>query len=354
MNEALKDIWVVSLVDRNASRAWIAGITLTLIAFLAGLSLEMIPWQPSDWVLSQDQRVSTELASPAFPIEFALMGLVLTLAFVFARKGVADIELLEKLNPGISVDSFTAKQVLLVQLVLSLFFFLLLKAFDVWLFYVTCQSYGMTDFTLTDAALAPLKMGDNRITHYLVSHGLLAISWAVLVTVIWHHSRRLNEFARSVYINIMDLADYAIVSNAAVRLVITVGILLSFFPVASLFIFKAIDKVVFVHIALVAAGSIPLTLMLSRSIRVLHNRIGETKSRELHTIRTLMAGTDTDADLMGGAIKPSNKNDLLTYQMFVETRWEWPIAPHVQKLLIFGLLPPATWVLAAFVENLLY
>jgi len=49
-----------------------------------------------------------------------------------------------------------------------------------------------------------------------------------------------------------------------------------------------------------------------------------------------------------------SESDLLTRQMFIESRWEWPIAAHVQQLILFGLLPPMTWVLAAVVENLLY
>jgi hypothetical protein len=34
--------------------------------------------------------------------------------------------------------------------------------------------------------------------------------------------------------------------------------------------------------------------------------------------------------------------------------WEWPIAAHVQKLILFGLLPPLTWMLAATIENNIY
>ena len=51
---------------------------------------------------------------------------------------------------------------------------------------------------------------------------------------------------------------------------------------------------------------------------------------------------------------PTLTPDLLTHQMFVESRWEWPIASHLQKLILFGLLPPLTWVLAATIEYALY
>jgi hypothetical protein len=46
--------------------------------------------------------------------------------------------------------------------------------------------------------------------------------------------------------------------------------------------------------------------------------------------------------------------ELLTHQMFLESRWDWPVENHVQKLILFGLLLPFRWVLAAMIENRIY
>jgi hypothetical protein len=46
--------------------------------------------------------------------------------------------------------------------------------------------------------------------------------------------------------------------------------------------------------------------------------------------------------------------ELLTHQMSLESRWDWPIENHVQKLILFGLLTPFTWMLAAMIENNIY
>ena len=32
----------------------------------------------------------------------------------------------------------------------------------------------------------------------------------------------------------------------------------------------------------------------------------------------------------------------------------WPLGGYVQRIVLFGLLPPITWVMAAAVENLLF
>ena len=38
------------------------------------------------------------------------------------------------------------------------------------------------------------------------------------------------------------------------------------------------------------------------------------------------------------------------YEDRIKAIWEWPFELHVRRLVIFGLLPPLTWVLAAGVE----
>jgi hypothetical protein len=53
-------------------------------------------------------------------------------------------------------------------------------------------------------------------------------------------------------------------------------------------------------------------------------------------------------------LSTSTTAELLTHQMFLESRWDWPIENHVQKLILFGLLPPFRSVLAAMIENRIY
>jgi hypothetical protein len=50
----------------------------------------------------------------------------------------------------------------------------------------------------------------------------------------------------------------------------------------------------------------------------------------------------------------SSKAELIAYLALLDTLPEWPIGPHLQKIFLFGLLPPIAWSLAAMVENTLY
>ena len=46
--------------------------------------------------------------------------------------------------------------------------------------------------------------------------------------------------------------------------------------------------------------------------------------------------------------------ELLGYLAVLDNLSEWPIGPHLQKIILFGLVAPIAWALAATVENALY
>ena len=49
-------------------------------------------------------------------------------------------------------------------------------------------------------------------------------------------------------------------------------------------------------------------------------------------------------------LKDCTPAELMYYEDRVKNIWEWPIEAHIRRLVIFGLLPPLTWVLTAAVE----
>ena len=98
---------------------------------------------------------------------------------------------------------------------------------------------------------------------------------------------------------------------------------------------------------------LPALVMWFYPVLILRNRIRARKAEELDVLSLALQGNE-DTLAKSGILKRGEaltRSDLLTHQMFVESRWEWPIAAHVQKLIVFGLLPPLTWVFAAMIEN---
>ena len=56
------------------------------------------------------------------------------------------------------------------------------------------------------------------------------------------------------------------------------------------------------------------------------------------------------ASAFGPELNTFTAADLMYYEDRIRAVWEWPFEAHIRRLVIFGLLPPLTWVLAALVE----
>ncbi len=46
--------------------------------------------------------------------------------------------------------------------------------------------------------------------------------------------------------------------------------------------------------------------------------------------------------------------DLTAHLMPLNSLSPWPVGQSIKKVLVFGLLPPASWAMAALVEHLLF
>ena len=167
----------------------------------------------------------------------------------------------------------------------------------------------------------------------------------------------LTQVARTVQIDLFQLPEYAALASPTIRAIISVLVMSSILPVSMLFIDDPVINAQRTKL-MIAAWLIVLTALLAwwYPIFILRNRIRLKKTEELDALLLAIQGDD---NALRNSCIPRRGNeistaDLLTHQMFIESRWEWPIASHVQKLVLFGLLPPFTWVLAAAIENALY
>jgi hypothetical protein len=85
---------------------------------------------------------------------------------------------------------------------------------------------------------------------------------------------------------------------------------------------------------------------------ILRARIAVAKQIEITQIRQALKGdfSGVGQSHFGAQLKDFTPADLMYYEDRVKNIWEWPIEAHIRRLVIFGLLPPLTWVLAAAVE----
>lgn len=84
----------------------------------------------------------------------------------------------------------------------------------------------------------------------------------------------------------------------------------------------------------------------------LKSRIAVAKSMEITVIRNALKGdfSGVSSSPFGQKLREFSPADLMFYEDRVKNIWEWPVEVHIRRVLIFGLLPPLTWVLAAGVE----
>lgn len=75
------------------------------------------------------------------------------------------------------------------------------------------------------------------------------------------------------------------------------------------------------------------------------------KSQELNCVSAALDGNlrALDHSLLKDELSPS-KIDLLYYQDRIRSIKEWPFTDRIRALVLFGILPPLTWVVAALIE----
>lgn len=83
-------------------------------------------------------------------------------------------------------------------------------------------------------------------------------------------------------------------------------------------------------------------------------RMRSEKAQELNSINAALSGNSRalESSLLMGEDRPS-KNDLRIYRDRITAIKEWPFTDHIRALVLFGILPPLTWVIAALIEILI-
>jgi hypothetical protein len=158
-------------------------------------------------------------------------------------------------------------------------------------------------------------------------------------------------------IDFLQLNDYAAIANPGVRMFLCSIPFLGLMPLLMLYgddpgntAFLTRQSLIMVFIVVI------MILPYVYPVWILRNRIRDKKIAEMDQITLALRGDKETVKtiVIQGLGTPTTTAELLTHQMFLESRWDWPIASHVQKLVLFGLLPPLAWVLAAMIENAMY
>ncbi len=196
----------------------------------------------------------------------------------------------------------------------------------------------------------------------LLSPGALAVSFAIIgYTVLQVHLlvfcvRQVRVFRRvsvNFEVDLMTPELNNVLSNPLIRFVAlgVVGfsfglIIYELVPYASLQrrLMEGSIFAAFVWLILIIVSMLPLFLLKSR--------VAVAKKMEVNLIRRALNGDVRDVrhSQFGERLASFSPADLMFYEDRIKNIWEWPFEAQVRRLVLFGLLPPLTWVLAAAVE----
>lgn len=297
-------------------------------AFVIGLTLDTIEIEQSAWQQAETDQAGITL----FPIQFSptlmLVAIILSLGVYQGRENRADriaLGLPEILSAKYSWLFFTA----------GLFVYI---GFQDFLVKMTWEFYGLNQFGWRDAVLRRFRLDLFQVIAGNLLHVLAVAAMTDFFTMLVAHSRNMNTYAERVPIDLLRLDDHFPVSNAPLRFIVGIAIVLAIGPIWSLIEMGRIVEFVYWSTGLMLAVSLPVVLVLMRPMFRLRSRCQAARTAALDA---LIQKGETTADA-------------LTFRMFIESRSDWPIASEQRRMMLILLLPPITWVLAAVVENSIY
>lgn len=352
----LKGIWGLEQLDKTGIATWKLGVLLIGGGALFGAILIPILGEVNpDSVLAPFYTARVvALLLVFFP--FAA-GFLVFLTFVLVRTVETDLGLLSSIDDVVdeSIKRLrpTKKTLLTTTLVVMMIDLLLLPVINV----VPAINAMTLNMTITESFSAIHSSG---LVVNVLQYPLLimtGLAGGVFISIIITQSLSLMHAARSIKIDLLQLSQYSAIANPIVRLFMLGLVVLSVWPPMILFIDDPVFSSALSWLAmLVILAGFPLVFLYVYPILILKNRIRDEKQKELNIVFQSLKGNDEaiKAISIQGLGRPTSTADLLTHQMFLESRWELPIASHIQNLILFGLLPPIAWGLAATMEYALY
>ncbi|MBL6688893.1 MAG: hypothetical protein ISP91_00730 [Pseudomonadales bacterium] len=182
------------------------------------------------------------------------------------------------------------------------------------------------------------------------------IQWILIVLCIDIVLRQLIALMRIVRDIRIDLLSADFYSNLANVMVRHVGLYISGICIVSLsyIVFTEGELTAGEMMVLMMPWYLPGLFIISFYIipyNLFRKRMRSAKAKELSSVAAALNG-NTGAlkqTLLAGEEIPS-KIDLLFYRDRIDAIKEWPFTDRIRALVLFGILPPLTWVIAALIE----
>jgi hypothetical protein len=169
--------------------------------------------------------------------------------------------------------------------------------------------------------------------------------------------RVLLELSSQIKVDIFRVDEYTSLTTVAVTIFCHGCLFLSLALVLGLLTdSEEVKRFLLLAAGLILSIDFIAILFTAYPILILARRIAAEISRE--KVRIMSAIEGNMSELIDSRISADEGNlrqlDLINYLVTLNSLSPWPIGPQVKRVVLFGLLPPVAWAMAAMVENTLY
>jgi len=197
--------------------------------------------------------------------------------------------------------------------------------------------------------------GDIYVIARLLVWSVWGLFGATFFVSLLNQVNTLLDATKKLRIDLLNIDEYSLLANPLVRNFMLTIVLWCFYVILRAWvpeyeITEFDDRFLMVFIISTLLLLIPFVLPLLS----IASRIRVAKEEEIKLIKKAYAG-DMKAMYSSSVNRHADNlsvSDLITYEQMVRNIQEVPIGPHVRKIILFGLLPPASWVLAGLVETI--
>ena len=344
----LKGIWGLEQLDRTGIATWKLGVLLIgASGTLALLVRPLLRDVNTDSIVFESLPTDLYLVSGSVLILF--VGFLLFLTVALSRTTEDDLMTLIPLDSSVTAELqrlrprgpiLLAVTGLLALWIPTILFFSAMAALD--------MSMGELASAINSAGSAATLLWYGILPILGIASGPLMITLVIQPLVLTRVATHLN-------LDLLQLVHYQVLANPLVRFVIAMLLIMSCFPLIGLWFDNPSMTAQLFLIGIFSVFLVGLiVLFYLYPVLVLRNRVRKEKEKKLKAVFRSLGSDSASFDSLELSATLQRKSDLLTHLMFIESRWEWPIASHVSKLVLWGLLVPLTWVLSAAIENALY
>lgn len=202
-----------------------------------------------------------------------------------------------------------------------------------------------------------------------VGAGYAIIGWVVsltpfLIGIIAVHLFAFLRFQSKVFcalvdeaqIDLLHMEQYEAFALQPMRYLLLLVILISIGIMSYLVLSVTLPEEVMIQfLELVFLFFLVPAVFVMRPVFRLRRRIRNAKRQELETVREALAGNRQvlASSCIAHMADEFNGPDLMVYEQRILGIWEWPVQGLVQRIVLYVLLPPLAWVLAALVERMI-